>query len=54
MARSVTALDAGAALCAPFLRTLPADGLSIVVASGMGTQSAVGATDAVAARFDAP
>jgi len=52
MVGPVTAIDEGAALCAPFLRRLPADGLSIVVVSGAGAQSTVGTTDTVAARLD--
>lgn len=46
------AVDAGAALCAPFLSGLPVTGLSISVVSARGAQSTVGSSDRVAARLD--
>ena len=45
-------MDAGSALCAPFLAGLPVAGLSISVMSERGAQSTVGTSDLIAARLE--
>ena len=45
-------IDAGTALCAPFLASLPVTGLSISVVSESGVQSTVGTSDPIASRLE--